>query len=353
MDNEKQNDCSNGINAVEHPKAKGFETITATELMELEFEPLGFSVHSIMPHALLLCGGAGKIGKSWWAFDACISVSSGTKLWDFDTTQGDVLYLALEDNHRRLQSRLKKMEIENKDISRLHLATASFGISSGLLEQMDSFLLEHPDTKLIVIDTLERVRDTASDKSMYSCDYRDMTALRRITDNHNLTLMLIHHTRKMYDPDPLNTLSGSTGLIGSVDGVFILEKDKRMGNKAKLHIVNRDTESYCFKVEFDSEKCKWLFLGNDDEYHSDDEMLFCALIDDFLKDTWRGTATELCEDLNKIDGSLEVNHLSITKRLNQNKNLLAMKFNIGIIVERKHEGRVITISREPARVKGN
>jgi hypothetical protein len=83
----------------------------------------------------------------------------------------------------------------------------------------------YPETKLIIVDTLERIRDTEQDKSMYSCDYRDMTALRDITNKHKLTLLLVHHTRKMYDPDPLNTLSGSTGLVGSVDGVFVLLRD--------------------------------------------------------------------------------------------------------------------------------
>lgn len=85
--------------------------------------------------------------------------------------------------------------------------------------EIDDFVEQYPATRLIVIDTLERIRNVDNDKSMYSCDYRDMTKLREITNRHNLTLLLVHHTRKMFDPDPLNTLSGSTGLVGAVDGV--------------------------------------------------------------------------------------------------------------------------------------
>ncbi|MCL2774928.1 MAG: helicase RepA family protein [Oscillospiraceae bacterium] len=218
---------------------KIFNTINAAVLMEQEFEPLQFAVDKILPHGLFILAGSGKIGKSWLALDICTAVSAGQKLWDFAAEQGEVLYLALEDNYSRLQGRLKKIEAENTDITRLHLATASLGISNGLLEQTHNFLEEYPNTKMIIVDTLERIRDTEQDKSMYSCDYRDMTLLREITDDHKLTLLLIHHTRKMYDPDPLNTLSGSTGLIGSVDGVFVLEKEKRVGNKAKLTIANR------------------------------------------------------------------------------------------------------------------
>jgi len=209
-------------------------------------------------------------------------------------------------------------------------------------------LSEYPDTKMIIVDTLERIRDTEQDKSMYSCDYRDMTALREITNKHKLTLLLIHHTRKMYDPDPLNTLSGSTGLIGSVDGVFVLEKDKRTSNKAKLTIANRDTEGYCFKLEFDPDKCKWLFMGNDTDTPETDEP-FCLLIDEFMKgrDVWHGTATELCGALKNIDPDSATNHITVTKLLNANADMLKGKYNIAVETEsRNSKKRGITLTRQ-------
>jgi hypothetical protein len=326
---------------------KTFDTINAAALMEQEFEPLQFGIEKILPHGLFILAGSGKIGKSWLALDMCAAVSSGGKLWDFPAEQGEVLYLALEDSHARLQGRLLKTEAENTDVTRLHLATASLGINNGLIEQTHNFLTEYPNTKMIIVDTLERIRDTEQDKSMYSCDYRDMTALREITNRHKLTLLLIHHTRKMYDPDPLNTLSGSTGLIGSVDGVFVLEKDKRTSNKAKLTIANRDTEGFCFKLEFDPDKCKWLFMGNDTGAPETDEP-FCLLIADFMKDkdAWRGTATELSETLNSINPDCGINHLNITKKLNGSTGLFKEKYNIEISTdERKTAKRTITLTR--------
>jgi len=326
---------------------KTFDTINAAALMKQEFEPLQFGIEKILPHGLFILAGSGKIGKSWLALDMCAAVSSGGKLWDFTAEQGEVLYLALEDNHARLQGRLMKTEAEEPDITRLHLATASLGISNGLLEQAHNFLTEYPDTKMIIIDTLERIRDTEQDKSMYSCDYRDMTALREITNSHKLTLLLIHHTRKMYDPDPLNTLSGSTGLVGSVDGVFVLEKDKRTSHKAKLTIANRDTEGYCFKLEFDPDKCKWLFVGNDEDTPDIDEP-FCLLIVEFMKDrdAWRGTATELSETLNKAYPDSDVNHLTITKKLNAHIGLFKEKYSLEIDTDgRDRKRREIAIVR--------
>jgi hypothetical protein len=122
----------------------------------------------------------------------------------------------------------------------------------------------------------------------------------------------------MYDPDPLNTLSGSTGLVGSVDGVFVLEKEKRVGNKAKLTIANRDTESYCFKLEFDSEKCKWLFVGDaadckDEEKDDPLTLLMLAFLNG--KETWKGTATELCNGLKSIESNFDVTAAELSKRL--------------------------------------
>jgi len=237
-------------------KLKTLSTLDGNTLMAREFEPLRFSVERILPHGLFILAGSPKIGKSWLSLDLCQAVATGGKLWEFQAEQGDVLYLALEDNYNRLQNRLKQIDAEKMDISRLHMATASFGLQDGLLEQIHSFVAANPSTSLITIDTLEHIRNTEQTSNLYACDYRDMKRLREITGKHPLTLMLIHHTRKMYDPDPLNTISGSTGLVGAVDGVFVLEKAKRTNSEAKLTIANRDTEGFCFDLCFDSETCR-------------------------------------------------------------------------------------------------
>ena len=326
---------------------KTFNTINAATLMAQEFEPLQFAVDKILPHGLFILAGSGKIGKSWLALDICTAVSSGGNLWGFATEQGEVLYLALEDNHQRLQSRLTKIEADDVDISKLYLTTTSFGISTGLLEQTQNFLAAHPDTKMIIVDTLERIRDTELDKSMYSCDYRDMTKLREITDKHKLTLLLIHHTRKMYDPDPLNTLSGSTGLVGSVDGVFVLEKARRTGTDAKLTIANRDTEDFCFKLKFDGEVCKWSFVGSTDELAEERDEWLCLLVDDFLQqDSWSGTATELSDALKKIDPEADVTKLNIKKQLRNCIPSLKKDFSIDIDLDgRDSKRRAIVLTR--------
>ena len=321
-------------------QAKTFTTVDGNTLLSQKYEPLRYSIEKILPHGLFIMAGSGKIGKSWLALDIGAAVATGGKLWDFSAENGEVLYLALEDNYARLQARLKIMETENIDMSRLHIATSSLGISGGLLEQTENFLTQHPETRLIIVDTLERIRDGGFDKSMYAYDYRDMTALRGITNKHKLTLLLVHHTRKAYDADPLNTLSGSTGLVGAVDGVMVLEKETRTGNKARLTIANRDTEGFSFDLEFDSARCKWLYIDDAEEEP------ICTMVDDFLNGAeWSGTPTELSEILNDLNDNTAITPLTVTRRLKNNMDIIREKYGINISFERKRDGRYITLSR--------
>jgi hypothetical protein len=320
------------------------KTIDGNTLMGSEFEPLRFSVDKILPHGLFILAGSPKVGKSWLSLDLCQAIATGGQLWDYAAAKGDVLYLALEDTYNRLQNRLHQMEAEKLDISRLHLATASFGLQDGLLEQIHNFISAHPGTNFIAIDTLEHIRNGEQDKNLYACDYRDMKRLREITNKYPLTLLLIHHTRKMYDPDPLNTISGSTGLIGAVDGVFVLEKSRRTGSDAKLTIANRDTEGFCFNIHFETDKCRWSFAGNNLDGGEDADAL-AVMLDDFLREDWSGTATELCGELKELDGGLELNPASLTKKLKSLSGLFRNEFNVEIGFERSRNSRRIFLRR--------
>ncbi|MFI3141988.1 MAG: AAA family ATPase [Clostridia bacterium] len=289
------------------------QTITATKLMQTNYPPLKFSIEKILPQGIFILAGSAKIGKSWLSLDICNAVANGTDFWSYSVSLGEVLYLALEDTHPRLKSRLQRIEEEN-ETENLHFAISAKGITNGLIEQIKAFIEAYPNTKLIVIDTLERVRNSAQDKSMYSCDYRDINKLREVVEGNTITLILVHHTRKMYDPDPLNTLSGSTGLVGAVDGVWVLEKENRTEGKGKLTIANRDTEGFCFNVEFEKEHCKWKFLGiNDGREKDETDDQFCQLINDFLGVQFMGTASELVNRLSKIDHSVNITPRSITR----------------------------------------
>ena len=173
------------------------ETITAEDLQNRTYEPTHFLVDELIPEGLHILAGAPKIGKSWLALWLCLCVSQGQPLWNFATTQGEALYLSLEDSFQRIQTRL--FDLTEDAPSTLHFAIMADTLKHGLEQQIEQFLTEHPDTKLVVFDTLQRVRSTGNDSNLYANDYQDIGLLKRLADRRHIAILLIHHLRKLHD----------------------------------------------------------------------------------------------------------------------------------------------------------
>ena len=214
------------------------ETINAEDLQNRTYEPTHFLVDELIPEGLHILAGAPKIGKSWLALWLCLCVAQGQTLWNFTTTQGEVLYLSLEDSFQRIQTRL--FDLTEDAPPTLHFAIMADTLKHGLEQQIEQFLVEHPATKLVVIDTLQRVRGTGSDSNLYANDYQDIGLLKKLADKRHIAILPIHHLRKLHDDDPMNMISGSTGLSGAEDSTFVLQKSSRLANIASLHCTGRD-----------------------------------------------------------------------------------------------------------------
>ena len=237
---------------------KKLETMTAEQLQSAPYSPVPFLVDELLPEGLHILAGAPKIGKSWLALWLCLCVSQGQPLWNFAVTQGEVLYLSLEDSYRRIQSRL--FDLTEDAPPTLHFAIMADTLKHGLEQQIERFLMEHPTTKLVVIDTLQRVRGTGSDSNLYANDYQDIGLLKKLADNQHIAILLIHHLRKLHDDDPMNMISGSTGLSGAADSTFVLQKSSRLANIASLHCTGRDIPDRTLKLEFGEEDHVWKLL---------------------------------------------------------------------------------------------
>ena len=124
---------------------------------------------------------------------------------------------------------------------------------------------EHPQTRLIVIDTLQRIRTAGNDANPYASDYRDIGVLKALADKHRIAILLVHHLRKMNDDDPMNMISGTTGLSGATDSNFVLRKSKRRENTATLYCTGRDIPYRELALEFDGEDHVWKLLSDDCE----------------------------------------------------------------------------------------
>lgn len=226
------------------------DTLTSTPLPALQYV-----VDQLLPQGLHILAGAPKIGKSWLALWPCLRVAKGEKVWDFETKQGSVLYLCLEDSYARVQRRL--LQLSEDSPAALRFANLSERIGGGLEAQLKDFLSEHPGTVLVVIDTLQKVRGSAMDSNPYANDYRDISALKALADQHGIAILLIHHLRKMNDEDPLNMISGTTGISGATDSSFVLKPSRRGSDSAVLYCTGRDIEYRELPLRFQRDTHTW------------------------------------------------------------------------------------------------
>ena len=277
---------------------KKLDTIDADTLLGIPYESLSFVVEDLLPQGLHLLAGAPKIGKSWLALWLCLRVAQGEPLWNFATKPCEVLYLCLEDSFQRIQNRL--LDLTEDAPSTLHFAVMSQQLHDGLVEQMEQFLREHPATGLVVIDTLQRIRAAGNEPNPYASDYRDIGVLKALADQHRIAVLLIHHLRKMNDDDPMNMISGTTGLSGATDSNFVLRRSKRRENTATLYCTGRDISYRELSLEFDNESHVWNLLSDD---YGDVEQSCSRLI--FLLSALLREQPEICAPakalLEKID----------------------------------------------------
>jgi hypothetical protein len=313
----------------------------AETLMTTPMEPLKFIVSGLIPQGLHILAGSPKIGKSWLVLWICLQVAKGESVWSFETRKCEVLYLCLEDSFARIQNRL--FEITDEAPATLHFAVMSNAIGNGLEIQIENFLKEHPSTGLIVIDTLQKVRKTVSSNvNPYAADYDDITALKQIADRHKLAIVLVHHLRKSIDNDPLNMISGTTGIAGGADINFVLQKDKRTETTATLICTGRDIEDRKLFLEFNKGSFVWNLLSPAEVVEQAlDEII--VLLCDFIKSisTFTGTATELSESLKPFN-NVEIPPAVLKKKIIKHMAYLNQN-NIRYSENRTFERREFTL----------
>ena len=261
-------------------KENRLQTIDGETLMSQPLTPLNFVVDTLLSQGLHILAGSPKVGKSWLALWLAVTVAKGESVWGMGVKQGTTLYLCLEDSPLRIQNRL--FEITEDAPANVHFTTNSDTLGKGLEEQLCAFLSEHPDTVLIIIDTLQMIRGAGYDNT-YANDYRDLSALKHIADTHRIAILLVHHLRKMNDDDPMNMISGTTGLSGATDSNFVLRKSQRRENTATLYCTGRDIPYRELALEFDGEDHVWKLLSDDCEQTEQPSERILFLLSELLR----------------------------------------------------------------------
>ncbi len=243
------------------PQDKKPVTYSLRELMQRQFEDVAFLVFGMLTQGVYILGGKPKVGKSWLSLHLLLCIAYGLRVFGtLPSTKGMALYISLEDHDRRLWKRVKQI-LRQEPTDDLHFTTLWPRIGQGCVEQLDEWLTDHAGTKLIIIDTLARIKPPrAKNGDIYAEDYAAVSAFKELSERHGITVILVHHLRKAGSDDPTDTLSGTTGLAGGVDGTLILTR--KTGSKAlTLHRSGRDLiDDEPLTLDWDRESGAWTAL---------------------------------------------------------------------------------------------
>ncbi|MCD8002681.1 MAG: helicase RepA family protein [Clostridia bacterium] len=317
------------------------DTISMNELYESTYVRKPPLIDGLLYRGTYLLAGAPKTGKSFLSAQIAYHVSTGKPLWGFNTRKSTVLYLALEDTHERLQERLFRM-FDTDGTDNLLFSITANQLDSGLEEQLRSFVAEHPDTGLIIIDTLQKVREVCSDNYSYANDYNVITKLKQLADSLGICILIVHHTRKQQADDKFDMISGTNGLLGAADGAFILTKEKRTGNRATLDVCGRDQPDKRIRAVRNESTLVWDFdsieaVAETKPLDPAVEAVAEKINAEFPE--WSGSPTELVEFL-----GLNIAPHSLTRKLNVCVNRLKDEHSILYENQRNREGRRISLT---------
>lgn len=252
----------------ERPTPKMPTIIWANDLQRMDIAEPRWAVAGLLPQGLALLAGKPKAGKSFMALCIAIAVASGgTALGKVGVDAGIVLYLALEDSDRRLKNRMAQMMGDDVFPSKLATVTEWPRMDAGGAELLDEWIGNHPGTRLVIIDTLAKVRPQRGRAgNVYDEDYEAAAMIKGVADKHEICILVLHHLRKMTGDDPLDMISGTLALPGAADAILILLRTGTAADiDAKLHVTGRDMESSDLAMRFWRERTTWEIAGDWDE----------------------------------------------------------------------------------------
>lgn len=252
-------------------------------------------IDGVLSDGLAIMAGDSKIGKSWMVLWMCLQISKGEPVWGLPTRKTDVVYLALEDREWRVQQRMQ--DLTDTPPENLHFGFSCGQLGAELESQIEDVLKDYPSTGLIFLDTLQMVRDNVSAKvNAYAQDYKDLSSLKKIADNHGICIFVVHHTRKERDGGNIfNDMTGSTGIMGVADTGMILRKEDRFGDNATLCITGRDVEEKKLKMQMCGVKWEITEELSADDLRKERIPDFVFKVVDFLFEhrKFEGTVSEL------------------------------------------------------------
>jgi hypothetical protein len=205
-------------------------------------------------------------------------------------------------------------------------------LHQGGVDRLEEWLTDHPLARLVIIDTLEKVRPhTASTtRSLYTADYLIGDLLTPLSKKHTIAILIVHHNRKAESEDPVELVSGTLGLTGGVDGVMVLRRQRGQAD-AFLFITGKDIEEEKdYALNWDAKTTTWGIKGDAKDYAGSNERLALLAI---LRECGPLSVKEIAERLNP---GVEITKES--KAYNTAKQLV-FKTKIAGHIERRFDGK--------------
>lgn len=278
------------------------EFYQARELYDKQLERTQMIVQRMIPCGLTVLAGAPKRGKSWLALALGLSVASGAAFLGQPVAQGSVLYLDLESRQYRVKDRLSHLTVGPAPAG-LYVAHQAEPLGAKFYQQMEGWLSMVKDARLIIIDTLGRVKPGGKrNENAYESDTRQYGELQQWAGKHKIAVIVVHHLRKTKDNDDwFDKINGSNGLVGAADAVLGLG-GKRGEQVSKLMVSGRDIDGdYNMAIRFDGGR--WVLESSDSESYEEEREytedplikgIFMLMYDRY---EWQGSATQLLDDI--------------------------------------------------------
>ncbi|MGD8305925.1 MAG: AAA family ATPase [Ignavibacteria bacterium] len=311
--------------------------ITAREIQKLKVPEMHWVVKDLLPEGLGVLAGAPKIGKSWMALGIALSIAEGNKaLGYFETNKSSVVYIALEDNLRRIKDRMHNIlgiEPNYEAPENLIYLEESHNfpkLNENGIDELQNLIDDNPDIKLVIIDTLGRAKADKKrmDNNIYQADYELGSKLQEFTMKNRICVLVIHHTKKGSEENVFDEISGTTGLTGAMDSMMVL---KKKNNECKLYITGRDVEESEYTVKFDKTICCWNVVEKNSEMNitaEREEIL--ELIKSYNREMRTGEIAELV-------GKEKSNVSKLLKKLVRDGLLISPKYGYYALPEEKKD----------------
>ncbi len=324
------------------------ETKTMRQLYDQPYEPRLQTINGFLCPGLYLFVGDPKIGKSFCMLQMAYQVSRGEPFLGFEVpSPSPVLYLALEDTEERLQDRLFRM-FGTKITDNLHLAIKADKLDDQLIEQLKNFMYQCPETRLIIIDTLQKARKEMSNPCNYSADYEAIGKLKAFADERKVSLILVHHMRKQESSNKADMINGTNGLYGASDGAFLMYRKGNSDDELMIDVECRDLPPQSIRIVRDPITLVFNRV-DEDEHNSEPKDYILEKVSALLsaeRPVWVGTATKLIADI-----GIDMKPNSLSYYLNVRSRMLYSDYRIRYEKGRTSQTRAIRLTWIPPEEK--